>query len=507
MATQRRRAAAAVTSLVFATTGLAAVAISSAGASGAVTFGTLASPCGHATGSLSNPGSGVTSSSIKIGYGDDGGFAQTNIQMGESIEKMIAWCNSQGGIDGRTITGDYLDAKLTSARAAVDQGVSDGDFMLVGEGWADDGSTEADRLAANLVSVPGFTASASAENAYEMYQPIPNPANTFNDEMAYIGKSVFGSSAVAHTCAYRQDDLPGGAALAETIKEEATFGAAGWTFMNSGGTGAKSTVPDGTVGSDLGCDQDISYLSYIANSSAINTASLGFKAAGAKVIVFQATPGGNLTDILTDDAANHYNPVWLANTSAYAPSLAKWNKKGYGNNFYVELQIEPLEATGVPAVKAYEKIVPAADQSPLGEQAADSFLLWATAAKSCGSNLTRQCVVNYLGTSSNFSGSKAWTGGGLNAPSNPATNTPSDCALFMKLTGTKWTQASSGSLGHFTCAPAALVNMTSYLSKLPGGTLFNPAEGITLNGSNHFTGDLTSGQSVIAPGGTVVPVS
>ncbi len=34
--------------------------------------------------------------------------------------------------------------------------------------------------------------------------------------------------------------------------------------------------------------------------------------------------------------------------------------------------------------------------SQLGQQAASSFLLWATEAKACGSNLTRQCMINNL---------------------------------------------------------------------------------------------------------------
>ena len=35
----------------------------------------------------------------------------------------------------------------------------------------------------------------------------------------------------------------------------------------------------------------------------------------------------------------------------------------------------------------------------------------------------------------------SWTGGGLNAPGNPAKNLPPSCGLLMKLQDTKWVQA------------------------------------------------------------------
>src|SRR5204862_7924189 len=80
----------------------------------ATDFGTLASPCGHGTakGATAN---GVTDTSLTIGYGDDAGYAAAqglDKEMSDAMKPMIAWCNDQGGINGRTVVGKYYDAKV-----------------------------------------------------------------------------------------------------------------------------------------------------------------------------------------------------------------------------------------------------------------------------------------------------------------------------------------------------------------------------------------------------------
>jgi hypothetical protein len=322
-----------------------------------------------------------------------------------------------------------------------------------------------------------------------MYQSVPNPADWASGGSGALAKTLFGASVVSHACAYRIDDLPGGAAKTSTIKDEYAFTKAGWTFMGSGGSGAKSSSSDFST---LGCDQNVSFLAPITAPTTINNASLALKNAGAKAVFWSAIPNAAFTDLLADNAANHYNPVIVTESGVYAPSLAKWNKKGYANNVYVRMALEPMEtASVVPAVKQYVTLVGGtAKASTLGEQATSSFLLWATAAKACGNNLTRQCVVNYLGDASNFSGAKAWTGGGLQGAANPATNLPSQCTMLFHLKGSTWTQAAPAKLGTFSCNSSYSIDTTALLPYLPNGT----GTGITLN--NRHVG---SGSSAIKP--------
>ena len=56
---------------------------------------------------------------------------------------MIEWCNDQGGINGRTVEGNYYDAKITRSTNVMTEACTQV-FMLVGEGWALDGGAEAD---------------------------------------------------------------------------------------------------------------------------------------------------------------------------------------------------------------------------------------------------------------------------------------------------------------------------------------------------------------------------
>ena len=64
------------------------------------------------------------------------------------------------------------------------------------------------------------------------------------------------------------------------------------------------------------------------------------------------------------------------------------------------MQFQPFEnADAVPAVADYLAMMASdadAKTGLLGMQSTSAFLLWATAAKACGADLTRQCMVNEL---------------------------------------------------------------------------------------------------------------
>ncbi len=173
---------------------LLAPATGGAASTSSATFGTLPSPCGkgHATGATEQ---GVTNSTINIAYGDDRGFSGSpglDQEMGDAVKAMVAWCNAQGGINGRKIVGDYYDAAVTNVGSVMTQACKT-DFMLVGEGFALDGLAEQTRLNCNLAAVPGFTVSPDVANAYEMYQAAPNPSNASPVSIAYQGEKLFGS--------------------------------------------------------------------------------------------------------------------------------------------------------------------------------------------------------------------------------------------------------------------------------------------------------------------------
>ena len=420
-------------------------------------FGTLPSPCGkgHATGATDH---GVTNSTINIAYGDDRGFSGSpglDQEMGDAVKAMVAWCNAEGGINGRKIVGDYYDAAVTNVGSVMTQACKT-DFMLVGEGFALDGLAEQTRLACNLAAVPGFTVSADVADAYEMYQAAPNPSNASPVSIAYQGEKFFGSK-TQHVGQYDSTLSTQESSMAKAVQ---AYGEAGWKWS--------------------GCAVNVNY-----NGEASYTPFVQkLQSCGAQIIFDDATPGPTLYGAL--QAANQigYDPVWLLDAAEYTEGFAKWNTNGLGNNVYVRIGLEPLEAAKVvPAVAQYLSVVKKSGglTSSLGEQAASSFLLWATEAKACGSTLTRQCMINHLAKVT------SWTGGGLNAPSDPAKNRPAPCGILMKLKNTKWVQYYPKKLGTFDCSP-------KYVVANSGSVI-----GTTLNAQGYATQYATA--SVIKPQG------
>ena len=78
-----------------------------------------------------------------------------------------------------------------------------------------------------------------------------------------------------------------------------------------------------------------------------------------------------------------------------------------------------------------------------------------------------------------------WTGGGLHAPADPGNNTPPQCGMLLKLTGTNWSQYYPKTEAQFDCN-------SKYLFKISQANW-----GTTLNSQRLATKFLTS--SIISP--------
>jgi hypothetical protein len=201
------------------------------------------------------------------------------------------------------------------------------------------------------------------------------------------------------------------------------------------------------------------------------------KDCGAQVVWFTASAGPQVYNALQAADQVGFHPIWLTETNNYTQGFAKFNTNGLADNVIVRTAYIPLEqAASAPAVKQYIDIVKAdgGDTSQLGMQATSSFLLWATAAKSCGSTLTRQCMVNKL------SKITKWTGGGMHAPTDPGDNHGPDCGMLLRLQGTKYVQVYPTTIGKFDCSP-------SYTVKLPASAVT-----VKLNADRIATNYLTS---------------
>jgi hypothetical protein len=169
-------------------------------------------------------------------------------------------------------------------------------------------------------------------------------------------------------------------------------------------------------------------------------------------------------------APNFYDPTFTANGGSAL-------KSSYTYDAYVPFEL----AAQNPPTAQYVNIMKAEVASPkisaIGVQGWDAWLLFATAAKACGSNLTRQCLLQQA------SAQTAWTGGGLAPPVHPQqTNAQAtDCSVILQASASGFAVSATAlapTPGHepFNCDPANVVHLKNNYepTDLPAG--FQPAE-------------------------------
>jgi ABC-type branched-subunit amino acid transport system substrate-binding protein len=397
-------------------------------------FGTLESPCGEAEEGeepAETGDQGVTADSVTIGYGDDAGYAVSpglSHETSDAIEAMIDWCNQQGGINGREIVGNYYDAAITNVVNAVTQACGEV-FMLVGNAWALDSAQEEVRLGCDLPSVPTYSVSPDFANAPLTYQAVPNPADIYTAGWGEQIADLFPDEVKNATVMYGNFS----ATIDTKDKVLQSLDNFGFEFL----------------------DCPVEY--NIAGETDWKPFAQRLQDCGAEVVYYSGQAYPNMQNLLDDAAQIGYEPVWLTDSNNYLQSFADWNATGNGDNVYLRTAFTPFEqAEDSPATQQYLDIVQGhgGDISQLGQQATSSFLLWATAAKACGAELTRQCVLDEL------AGITSWDGGGMHAETNPGENLPPECSMILNLDGTSWVQAAPEEAGEMVCNPEGSVELT-----------------------------------------------
>ncbi len=402
-------------------------------AESANSFGTLASPCGKGDAKGASA-TGVTDTDITIGYGDDAGYAAApglDKEISDAMKPMIAWCNDQGGINGRKVKGNYYDAKAVQVSAAVTQACNDKIFMLVGEGWVLDSGQEKTRIECKIAAIPAYSVSTSFAHGPGVIQPLPSPGDQIPGSAAFQMAKKFPGAVKKAALVFAE--FP---ATRETRdKYAAAYPKAGWKFQD--------------------CDQVYN----VAGESDWKPFASNLKDCGIEAVVWVGSPNPNFENFLAASKQVGFEPTaWLTDANQYDAGFAKWNGQngGAGDNVYVRVATVPFEkADSVPAVKKYIDLIDASGgtKALLGVQATSAFLLWATAVKSCGSDVTAKCVFDAVAKQ------KSWTAGGLQAPTDPASNIATTCGVLLKLDGSAFKQVvpAASSSETFDCNDKYLV--------------------------------------------------
>ena len=383
-------------------------------------FGDLEWPCGPGTANGTTD-QGVTDESILIGGGDDRGFVGSlglNITQTDTIQAFVDTCNEMGGILGREIIVELYDAKIFEV-SSVWLDACPRMFMMVGEGFAVDGFGEESRVQCELAHIPAWTVSAAAAHGPWMIQPVPNPADRMSLSIA----------------AWISDTYPDAITSSATV-----YGNFAATIENKD----KVLASYPQIGFEF--DKNLEY--NINGEDDWTPFILSLKDSDIKHVYFTGTCLPNYQAFRASAAVNNFEAIYSVDPNFYEDSCRRANSDGVMNGTFIRSAYIPFEErSSSKAVDDYLNIMEAngGEVALLGMQTASAFMLWATAAKACGSDLTRECVLNEAG------GIDEWTGGGLHVPSDPGVNETPPCGLVMELVNDSYQRVFPEELGTFAC--------------------------------------------------------
>jgi hypothetical protein len=376
---------------------------------------------------------GLTAEEIRLGTITDKGSAERpglTQEMYDAAVAFAAWCNEHGGIGGRQVVIDDLDAKLFEYGQRITEACEQ-DFALVGGGGVFDAQDNGARVACGLINIPGYGVTAQARVGDLQVQPVPNPVYSF----------------AAH--GYRW--------LTEAHPEVEKVGFL-WVNLDGPATIHQQTVEMAEqMGLEVVFDEQYRPLG--------ETGWRGFvqKMREAGVEAFEMI--GEPENMVALQQAMQ-NEGWYPTFTVLQPNYfdAKYAEEGAGSVSDATYMRSPFPtfdmADQVPAMADFlelmERYNPEGKTAMLGMQAMSAFLLFATAAGECGPDLTRQCVLDEASTHD------GWTAGGLHSPQTPGNVVATECSLAIRVTSDGFEydeELTAPNEGIYNCDPANVVEL------------------------------------------------
>ncbi|MCU1356018.1 MAG: ABC-type branched-chain amino acid transport system, periplasmic component [Acidimicrobiales bacterium] len=386
-------------------------------------IGTIPVPCGKATGALKAPPAGtigVTKDTIKLAVISDksGQIKVPTASIEESAQAFVDWCNGFGGINGRKLSLTKIDSKLFQHLEATKEACNDQVFAIVGSGSVTDNQGAQAMVDCNLIEVPAYTATAAKALSDRMVQPVPNPSNHFNIGPALYLKEKYPKA--IKKAAILWGDIDTAKIQADRVK--AAYEAQGFKFVYEKATQViqESYAAEAKAMKDKG----IEYVTFVNTTQE-----------AVKLLKDMNTQG--FDPQVKDFGAQYYDPELLGAGAAAEGSLVQLNTVP----FEEEKQSPGLQAYLAAYAKVGSKIKP----TSLGVQSFSAGLLFATAAKAAGDNITRDNVLAELKKI------KEWDGGGLHLPGDPGDNLVGHCFMYMVVKDGKFVRLEPKKPTEFTC--------------------------------------------------------
>jgi ABC-type branched-subunit amino acid transport system substrate-binding protein len=370
-------------------------------------FGTIESPCGPTPEGmqLTDSDQGVTAETITVGTISDPGGPVPGLNQGffDTANAFVEWCNAQGGINGRELVVELLDAGVLQYQQRAQEACGFA-FALVGGGGTFDDTGAQDIVDCGLVNVPGFTVSPEAAESDLMYQPQPNPIAEYTVGTAqWLAEQD--PEAIQHAASL-YTDVP--TTQTQQRKHQEAYEKVGFEFIYE-----KPTNINESNWAPIVVDMRNQGVEYVTLTSSWE------EAANMQKAMLEQGFDPTFTDLET----NFYNPDYLEAAGEAAEGTL------------VRLTAHPFEeADEHPATQQYLDALRKTngdDVAPemLGVQGWSAFLLFATAAKAAGGDLTREALLEELAKIDE------WDGGGLHGTNNPAENSNAGCFMILEVKG------------------------------------------------------------------------
>ncbi len=371
-------------------------------------FGTAESPCGD--GDASGTSLGVTDTEITVtSYSDSGGQVGGLMKgVDDTGAAFVKWCNDQGGINGRKINLELRGANLFEYGAVVSAACEDSLALVGGFATFDDAGAPL-QVDCGLPNVPAAAGSSVQSGADLTWQVLPSPPNDLMvgaaTELKRLYPEAVTSAGMIHP------DIAMVDYIAKRMQEALTK--IGYEFVYSG-TAAIGEANWAPFVVDMK-DKGVAYLEAVSSWEEI-------------------------VNLQTAMVQQGFEPeVTALQTNLYTDKYVQGSNGG-AEGSYVQLTTWPFDEADqnramAQYLEALEAAVPGAVPEQMGVQSWSAWLMWATAVKNLGSDVTRASLEEELDTFT------SWDGGGLHGTSDPAANTPAPCFILMQVQGDAFARA------------------------------------------------------------------
>jgi hypothetical protein len=378
---------------------------------------------------------GITDEQIHIGsVTDKGADARPGLtqEMYDSAVAFAEWCNENGGINGRELVVDDLDARLTEYPQRIETACQE-DFALVGGGAVFDNADNGARVECGLINIAGYAVTPDARAADLQVQPLPNPVYQYPHQQYLRMQELYPE---VDKYAVLWVDIPGPATVHQQLVETLE-----------------------TVGYDVVYDRAYAAM----NEQGWPTFIQEMQDEGVEAVEIIGEPDYFVSLLSAMQTADWYPEFITTAPNMYDQRVEEEAAPAANAPVYMRNAFPTFDMTDeVDAVADYQELMETYNPDGrfpalLGAQSLSAWLLFAKSAVECGENLTRQCVLDTAFATTD------WTAGGLHAPTTPGNLQTPVCAQLMTLTTEGFAydeEATDPTDGIYNCDPENIGDLT-----------------------------------------------